>query len=424
MGTWKSDAAWVGLDAGGGGGGGLADGTWQVDTADTVLVLGTTTGTPAEVEISGLTVGNGTHLVRAVFSGDTDAWEIDRVTRNGVDDVLDTAFQPSGGQEFPLAVDEPASGDPSTMTCKIRFRPLYTDGTAKSMTVQLYDGAGTLVKTLTASHTFSDFLAGKAAEFGGFIEGWSMEQLANGTINNTDTVATAATGTEADLTATMAGAFDGDWSIESATPPGVGTGPLAKYLRALNYGGTGATDQAYASLGALSANPQTIIGLFRTPTTLTNNGEGRSLWRFDSGVNAGLISGGAMVGIENNGDYRGGMMVGRGGFSDGNQIHNFTTPSTDTVWYAAVLRRVPIGDDQKVAWVPATGGNLSAANNGESTETGFAWTAAALTHLSLLTMADVGAKADDIDLGPFYLWDKDLTDAQVNEFLDLIANGP
>ncbi|MHA2062810.1 MAG: hypothetical protein ACXABY_00275 [Candidatus Thorarchaeota archaeon] len=238
-------------------------GTFTYDSGAAGLTFGVDVqpNTTREIEFSG--AGDKlAYTIRLEFSGPgTSGFQVDGATDSfDVESPRDVAFACDSGEDFVHGFSEPSGGGASA---KIRFRALYTDGTAESMTVKIYNaGTNVLVDTITCSATVIDpFLAACLAQSADYI--YSARDLVdkNPMVNNDVVLEDISGNSEPDMVATLAGGTT-DWSLEEDDSPYVSPS-LARALTLTTR--NSATD--YALVNALSSASRAILAVVQITDT-------------------------------------------------------------------------------------------------------------------------------------------------------------
>jgi hypothetical protein len=198
------------------GGGGLSGeaGTASYDSgADGLTFSSQIPNSEREIEFSG-TDGE-IYVINLVFGGaGRDGFQIVSTTDSfDVESAREVAFDCDSDGNFVHGFDEPDGGGASG---KIKFRAIYVDGTAKSMTVEIWDaGKNVLLDTITATATIIDPFLAEAVNQGADFLYCARDKLP-GILNNSDVVMEDLIGGEPDMLATLLPGTV-DWGIVATT---------------------------------------------------------------------------------------------------------------------------------------------------------------------------------------------------------------
>lgn len=147
---------------------------------------------------------------KLVFTGDATAFEITEIEGEAlVTPVLCSAV----GDDLRFLAWEQG------IVATIKIQPVFTDGTAKSMTMDVQTPAGVSVQSYAVTATFSSALIGACLALGNCNAVWSAGWLTPGVVNNGDSIMEDRSGVgEDDIEAILAA--PGNAEISNANPIG------------------------------------------------------------------------------------------------------------------------------------------------------------------------------------------------------------
>lgn len=204
-----------------------APGTVSYDSGAAGLTFGSVSpGDTKDIDFSGADDGE-IYAVRLVFSGDITSFNITRitkVTKSGTTEVhaISPEYECGDGEDFVMAFDEPSGA--TTAAGTIRFAANYTDGTAQTMQVEIYDaGSGTLIDTINATATVEDPVIAEALTNASFLGAFVLPPgTSPGDIVSGDYILEDGSGTTAEKFRADLDTPGNKWAFDADAPSSIG----------------------------------------------------------------------------------------------------------------------------------------------------------------------------------------------------------